>query len=154
MTEEPKKILIVEDEAPASKILSDVLAREGFKVIETRNGEEGLDAALREYPAVIILDILMPGMDGLTVARKLREDEWGALVPIVLLTNVGTSQQEAEEIDSDIIYLVKTEWKLEKVVQVVKEIIEVEGYFPRGDRKPGDVMDKVKKRLGLQNSSA
>ena len=70
-----KKILIVEDEAPLRNAISDILSFEGFTVFQAKNGQEGLDAALLEHPDLILLDLMMPVMDGLTMLEKLRQDQ-------------------------------------------------------------------------------
>ncbi len=117
-------VLIVEDEQDMLQALVDKFAREGFDVLEAKDGEEGLGLALKEHPDLILLDIIMPKMDGMTMMKKLREDAWGKSVPIILLTNLSATE---EEIIKGIVentpayYLVKSEWKIEDVVQKVKE---------------------------------
>lgn len=124
MSNQPKKILIVEDEIPLREALVDKLTREGFDALEAKNGEEGLQAALKEKPDLILLDIIMPVMDGMTMMKKLREDEWGKKVPIILLTNLSATE---ERIVKGIVenepayYLVKSDWKIGDVVKKVKE---------------------------------
>src|SRR3989338_654249 len=88
-----KKVLIVEDDPSMLLILSKTLAKEGFDVLKAENGQIGLNTALREHPDLIFLDVLMPVMDGMTTMKKLREDAWGATVPIVLLTNVNPDNE-------------------------------------------------------------
>ena len=79
-----KKILIVEDETPLRNAVSDILTFEGFGVLQAKNGQEGLDIALAEHPDLIVLDIMMPVMDGMASLRKIREDEsWGKNAHIV-----------------------------------------------------------------------
>lgn len=126
MTEEEKiKILIVEDELIINKAYTEELRDEGFKVLTATNGRDGLEIALREKPNLILLDILMPIMDGLTMMDKLREkDVYGKNVPIILLTNMSPSE---EKIMTAIIknepayYLVKSDWNLSGVVEKIRE---------------------------------
>jgi DNA-binding response OmpR family regulator len=90
MSEHPKKIiLIAEDEASILRILTDTLKENGFETIQAKNGHEGLALALEKHPDLILLDILMPQMDGLTVMNKLRSEKWGKGVPVIILTNVS-----------------------------------------------------------------
>ncbi len=77
MEAKKNKILIVEDEATICNALRDKLAGAGFLVLAAKNGEEGLKAALKERPDMILLDILMPKMDGLAMLKQLRENAWG-----------------------------------------------------------------------------
>src|SRR6185295_10847997 len=87
--EDKKKILIVEDELPMLNALSDTFKDEGFIVIQAHDGEEGLESAKETLPDIILVDILMPKMDGMTMLKKLREDENGKNIPVIVLTNVA-----------------------------------------------------------------
>ncbi len=84
-----EKILVVEDEADILEIIAYNLGREGFKVVSSRDGEEGLELAVRERPDLILLDLMLPGMDGIQVCRSLREDPVTAETPIVMVTAKG-----------------------------------------------------------------
>ena len=82
-----KKILIVEDDLKMRKLIVDAFTEQGFKTEEASDGQEGLKVALDTKPDIILTDLIMPIMDGLTMVRKLREDAWGKDVPITVLTN-------------------------------------------------------------------
>lgn len=127
--EEPKSkktILIVEDETSMLRALTDKLSREGFAVLEAKNGKEGLEIALKEQPALILLDIVMPVMDGMTMLKKLRADTYGKNVPVILLTNLNESEKIAEAVESGVYdYLLKTDWKIEDVVKRTKERLQI-----------------------------
>ena len=126
-----KKILIVEDEEIMLKALVEKFSLEGFEVVQAIDGEEGLKKALHEKPDIILLDILLPKMDGMAVLKKLREDAWGKYAKVILLTNVsdaetvalgaefGAGEGEVYE------YLVKTDWTLDEVVQKVKNRLQI-----------------------------
>lgn len=126
-----KKILIVEDEEIMLKALVEKFSSEGFEVVQAIDGEEGLKKALHEKPDIILLDILLPKMDGMAVLKKLREDAWGKYAKVILLTNVsdaetvalgaefGAGEGEVYE------YLVKTDWTLDEVVQKVKNRLQI-----------------------------
>ncbi len=86
-----RKILVVDDEKKIVDIISFNLAREGYKVITAFDGEKGLELALTENPELILLDIMMPKLDGLEVCKKIRERQ--IQTPIIMLT------AKAEEID-------------------------------------------------------
>ncbi len=122
--ENDKKILIVEDETPLRNALRDKLIHEGYVVLEAKNGEEGLESALRDHPDLILLDIVMPRMDGMTVLGKLRQDAWGADVKVIILTNLSEVVKVSEVMArGSFSYLVKSDWKLEEVVIKVKEVL-------------------------------
>ena len=126
MTEgKQKTILIVEDEAPQRKTLAEQFSDEGFRVLQAQNGQEGLELALREKPDIILLDIVMPIMDGMTMMKQLREkNTWGKSVPIILLTNLSSSDEErmkAVTRDEPAYYIEKSSHQLSEVVEKVKE---------------------------------
>ncbi len=83
-----KRILLVEDEAPLRRIFSQRLQKRGFQVLEASGGLEGLEIALKKIPDLILLDIIMPGMNGLTMLRKLRKVHQGKNIPVIILSNV------------------------------------------------------------------
>ncbi len=82
-------ILIVEDEAEIQELLRYNLAKEGYHVLAARTGEEGLRLAERESADLMILDLMLPGMDGLEVCRRLKRDPESRALPIVMLTAKG-----------------------------------------------------------------
>jgi len=116
-----KTILVIEDEKAISKALREKLTHEGYRVLDAGNGEEGLWAALAEHPDLILLDILMPRMDGMESLKKLREDEWGAKVPVMVLSNVDNKERIAEAMEHGTFdYFVKTDHPLEEIVSKIK----------------------------------
>ena len=118
-----KKILIVEDEEIMLESLVDRFTEEGFWVVAARNGEEGFSLALKEQPDLILLDIILPKVDGMTMMKKLRKNKWGETVPIILLTNLSLDDKILEGVTKDlpVYYLVKTDYTLDAVVAKVKE---------------------------------
>jgi two-component system response regulator/two-component system chemotaxis response regulator CheY len=120
-----KKILIVEDDAVISKVYAEELQDQGFLVETAMNGADGLEMALREKPDLILLDILMPIMDGSTMMEKLREKSvYGKTVPIILLTNLSANEDKIIQTivkNEPAYYLVKSDWSLSDVVDKIKE---------------------------------
>jgi len=90
-----EKILIVEDEKDIIKMLEYNLKKEGFKVISARDGEDALDLALRQHPQLILLDLMLPGMNGLDVCKTLKKEAKTASIPIIMLT---AKSQESDKI--------------------------------------------------------
>ena len=121
-----KKILIVEDERSLLEALVRKFSSEGFTVFEAKNGEEGLEVALKEHPDLILLDIVMPKMDGITMLHKLREDKWGKDAQVVMLSNLsdaGKVQEATSEGAYD--FLVKSDWHIDDVVKKAKEKLKI-----------------------------
>ena len=115
------KILIVEDEPAMLNVLAVKLTQAGLTVITAGNGQEGLDVALAQHPDLILLDIIMPVMDGMTMLRELRKDPWGKSVRVMLLTNLSEAGRADESFEQGVYdYLVKSDWKLEDIVNKVK----------------------------------
>jgi len=122
-------ILIVEDETTLSLPLSDTLRKEGCDVVVAKDGEAGLALALQGEADLILLDLNLPKMDGLTLLRQLRAaNAWGKAVPVIILTNL-TSHDEKRMIDvtelEPTYYLEKVDWQIGDVVEKVKEILRI-----------------------------
>ena len=82
------RILVVDDEIRNLKLLDSLLKPEGYDIVHARSGEETLAAVLRDKPDLILLDVMMPGMDGFTVAGKLKLDPATKTIPIIMLTSL------------------------------------------------------------------
>jgi CheY-like chemotaxis protein len=120
-----KKILIVEDEISMVRVLADKFQDEGFHVVVARNGVEGYQMAAAEHPDLMLVDVLMPGMDGLTMLKKIKQDDQLKKIPAIILTNVNDTQTTAEALANGVYdYLVKTDWELPDLVKLVKEKLE------------------------------
>lgn len=126
---DPKKIiLIVEDEQAMLKALGDALETGGFTTAKAVNGVVALKTALSGHPDLILLDILMPKMDGMTFMKNLRADAWGKTVPVIILTNVNPDSNEILNAVTEYepaYYMVKSDVRLEGVVDKVKEVLKV-----------------------------
>jgi len=125
---EHKKALsieIVEDEVSLREALVYKFTKEGFRVFQAGDGEEGLALALKEKPDIILLDILMPKMNGMMVLNKLRsENVWGKNVPVILLTNSSPDEENISEgitKDEPAYYLIKSDSSIDDVVDKVNE---------------------------------
>lgn len=117
------KILIIEDD----KFLRDLevakLSRVGFSVVSASDGEQGLAVAAVEHPNIILLDILLPGMDGFEVLSRLRTTPEFAKMKVVMLSNFG----QREDIDraqklGAVKYLIKANYTLDEIVEEVKQV--------------------------------
>lgn len=117
-----KTILIVEDEKSLREALLDKLEREGYKIIEAKDGESGLSLALKHQPDLILLDILLPKKDGLTLLEELRQNAWGKTAKVIMLTNLNDWPNTKKAVDYNVReYLVKSDWKISDVVKVIKK---------------------------------
>jgi DNA-binding response OmpR family regulator len=92
----PKKILVVDDEPMVIRMVTDALTGRGFTVISAANGYEGLIAARGEKPDLILLDVVMPDLDGHEVLTRLRKDERTKDIPVIHLSAVGDFDKQLQ----------------------------------------------------------
>src|SRR2546421_4455138 len=93
-----ERILIIEDELPMRTALGDVLAAEGYRILSAPDGESGLRRAIEEKPDLILLDIMMPKLDGYAVCSELRR--LGSTVPVLMLTAKGMVEDRVSGLDA------------------------------------------------------
>lgn len=120
-----KKVLIVEDEDTIREALKTAVLHQGYDPLVARDGVEGLDIALREHPDAILTDVKMPVMDGLTMMHKIRGDEWGNKVPIIVLTNYDNTDEQLDQIsiDAPAYYLVKVYNTIEQIMNKIGDVL-------------------------------
>jgi len=118
------KILIVEDDPLMSRMYQKIFTFEGYEVEIAGDGEEGLEKVRAGKPTLVLLDIMMPKMNGLQVLEKLKSDPETKSIPVVMLTNLA-GQQDAETAltKGAIKYIVKSEYEPKQVTNMVKEIL-------------------------------
>jgi DNA-binding response OmpR family regulator len=115
-------ILVVEDDFQLATALEEKLSKENYQVLVARDGQEGLQQALAAHPDLILLDIVMPVMDGVTMLTQLRQDPWGQQAKVIILSNL--SDGEAQISSSNKLaaeYLIKTDWTLEDLIAKVAQ---------------------------------
>lgn len=120
--EETKVILVADDEKDLREALAIALANEGFSVITAEDGQQAVDLALKNHPDLIMLDIIMPNVDGSEALRRIRADEWGKNANIIILTALDDLEDISEIVEQGgTEYLIKTEWTLTDVIRKVRE---------------------------------
>src|SRR5258708_1604809 len=119
-----KRILLIEDEKPILDALVDKFSGEGFQVLTANNGAEGLEASFSQHPDLIIVDVIMPKMNGMAMLKRLRQDSWGEHAPVIVLTNVNPETDGTLSLILDFkpaFYLVKSDTSLENIAQKARE---------------------------------
>jgi CheY-like chemotaxis protein len=118
------KILIVEDDPLMSRMYQKIFTFEGYEVEMAGDGEDGLEKTRSNKPTLILMDIMMPKMNGLQALEKLKADPETKAIPVIMLTNLA-GQQDAETALSKgaIKYIIKSEYEPKQVVNMVKEIL-------------------------------
>lgn len=104
----PVQILVVDDEAPIRELVSDILLQHGYRVLVAQDGVEAISTAQREQPALVILDYLLPGMDGVDVCRILKQGPTTSQIKLIMLSVMidWTARQRALVVGADG-YLIK-----------------------------------------------
>ena len=119
------KVLIVEDDTMISGMYKTRLEQEGYLVVTAENGSDGLVVAIREKPDLILLDVMMPQIDGFALLQELRLKETFKKTPIILLTNLGTTEdREKGEKFGATDYLVKANLTPTEVSEAVTKYLK------------------------------
>ena len=120
-----KKILVVEDEQAYSQLLNLQLTAKGYAVLTAADGEEGLRKIKSEKPDLILLDIKMPVMDGMTMLELLRKDPVNKNLKVILLTNVEPDEKIIGGVVNDMpaYYIIKSDIQLDDLLAKVKELL-------------------------------
>jgi DNA-binding response OmpR family regulator len=123
----PKKVLIVEDEKPLADTLETEFENAGFAVIKAENGQVGLDLVKSEKPGLVILDLLMPVMDGKIMLRRMREIPQFRHTPVIVLTNAGEIEniRETQTYSGAEEFLIKSNVSMEEIIVKAKNLMGV-----------------------------
>lgn len=125
MSEKVRQLLIIEDEETLREALADQCRREGFEVSLAKDGETGLKYALEYHPDCILLDVMLPDMNGIELLQQLRKDEWGKNACVLTLTNMSDEElvQKATEMGASG-YLIKSDIGMEELMIKLKGILQ------------------------------
>jgi len=119
-----KKVLFIEDESALQKTFVDILKQEGYEMISALDGETGLRLAKTQKPDLILLDLILPRVNGFEVLKKLKGDKETKDIPVIVLTNLeGIGDVEKAIELGATTYLVKAQYSLEEVVQKIKQAL-------------------------------
>lgn len=116
-----KTVLVIEDDMSLLELFEAKLKGSGYAVLSADDGIKGLAVALDKHPHLIVLDMLLPKMNGPAVLQELRKDSWGAKVPVIVLSNVDDSQHIFDTLSNGVLdYLVKADVSLDQIVDQVR----------------------------------
>lgn len=125
MAYEGTTILLAEDDIILAELYTERLKQEGFNVVHASNGEDALKFVHDYPPALIILDIMMPKMNGLDVLKNLKEDESTKNIPVIIVTAL-----------------------VQEIEKISKMMTQADAYIVKSEVLPGEIIEEVKKRLG------
>ena len=119
-----KKILFIEDEAALQKTIGDFLEKEGYEVINALDGEIGINLAKTKKPDLVLLDLVLPKVDGFGVLRQLKKDPETKEIPVIILTNLETPSDVEKALQlGATTFLVKTQYALNEVAEKIKKTL-------------------------------
>ena len=119
------KILLIEDDKFLRELIIQKLGREGYEVAEAPEGEAGLAKAKEEKPDLVLLDLILPGIDGFEVLSRMKKDPALASIPVIILSNLGQRDDVQKGIDlgaED--YLIKAHFTPGEIVEKIKVTLE------------------------------
>ena len=116
-------VLVVEDEKDVRDLLQSFLNATGYQVIMASSGEEAIELAKSESPNAIVLDVKMPGINGVETCRRLRAEEQTRYIPIIMATAFGTTEKEAADAGAD--DLIKKPFELTDLAVRVKSLLRI-----------------------------
>lgn len=121
-----KKILIVDDDPLISRMYEKKLSNDGYRIETASDGEEGLAKAIRGKPDLILLDVMMPKMNGVETLKALQREPSTKNIPIFILTNLGDREEDianAKKLGA-LDYLIKSQISLQELSQRVQTVVE------------------------------
>lgn len=122
MKSSKKKILVIEDDEVMQKILTIKFNDAGFIVVSAMDGREGLEAARKEKPDLIVLDLIMPVMDGIACLKEIKDDPAISNTPIIVLTNLNNDEMVGISLEHGITdYLVKADFTPDEILKKINE---------------------------------
>lgn len=126
MAKDKRKILVVEDDSMISSMYKTKFEADGFEVLIADNGVAGLELAQKEKPDIIMLDIILPQLDGFSVLEQIKKDKAIKNIPVIMLTNLGTDEDRKKG-----------------------EMMGAANYLVKASLTPGQVSEKIKQALKM-----
>jgi len=120
-----KKILIIEDDKFLRELISRKLSGESFDVAEAVDGEEGVKKVKEENPDLVLLDLILPGIDGFEVLSKVKEDPKVSSIPIIILSNLGQREEVEKGLKLGAVdYLIKAHFTPGEIIEKIKNVLK------------------------------
>jgi len=120
-------VLVIEDNQDNLRLISYALKRAGYTVASAVSGEQGIELALRERPCFIIMDIMLPGIDGIETTKRIRASELGDLIPIVAMTSYAMRG------DREAILAAGCSGYIEKPIDPLQVVAQIQALIEKGD---------------------
>jgi len=125
MSETKKTILIIEDDKFLRELICQKLKKEGFAISEAVDGEKGLQKVKTEKPGLVLLDLILPGIDGFEVLTEVKKDPVLAEIPVIILSNLGQKDDIERGLKLGAVdYLIKAHFTPGEIIKKIKKILE------------------------------
>lgn len=125
MPKDQKKILIIEDDKFLRELIVQKLTKEGFEIAEAIDGEKGLKKTKEGRPDLILLDLILPGIDGFKVLSQIKEDPVLAEIPVIILSNLGQKEDVEKGLNLGAVdYLIKAHFTPAEIIEKIKKALE------------------------------
>ena len=119
-----QKILIIEDDKFLRELIAKKLIKEGYEVDEAIDGEEGVKKVKEILPDVVLLDLILPGIDGFEVLKTIKEDDKTSTIPVVILSNLGQKDEVEKGLSLGAVdFLIKAHFTPEEIVEKIKSVL-------------------------------
>jgi len=120
-----KTILIVEDDKFLRELITQKLIKEGYEISEAIDGEEGIKKIKEEKPDLVLLDLILPGIDGFEVLSKMKEDPALAQIPVIILSNLGQKEDVERGLKLGAVdYLIKAHFTPGEIIEKIKNALK------------------------------
>jgi len=121
----PQKILIIEDDKFVRDLITKLLTQEGFEISIAVDGKEGIKKLEEESPDLVLLDLLLPGIDGFEILTKRKTDSKLLKIPVIILSNLGQKEEIEKGLELGAVnYLIKAHFSPREIVNKIKKVFE------------------------------
>jgi len=118
-----KKILIIEDDKFLRELISQKLVKEGYEISEAVDGEKGIEAVIKEKPDLVLLDLILPGINGFEVLARIKSDPKVSQIPVIILSNLGQKDDIERALKMGAAdYLIKAHFTPPEIVEKVNKV--------------------------------
>jgi adenylate cyclase len=137
----PPKILIVDDTAHNVKMLADLLAAKGYAIVTAASGQEGLEKVEAEQPDLVLLDVMMPGMDGYEVCRRIRANPEYGILPVVMVTALDPARERIKGLDAGADDFLTKPVNMAELIARVRSLLRIKDLYTTVQTQAAELAD-------------
>ena len=137
----PAKILVVDDTPANVKLLADLLTVKGYSVVTAASGEEGLKRVAEDRPDLVLLDIMMPGMNGYEVCRAIRADPAAGILPVVMVTSLDPAQERIKGLEAGADDFLTKPVNQAELLARVKSLLRIKSLYDEVERRKAELAE-------------